>query len=190
MNRCFSLLLALPLLAMLSGCGTLMAELESDSIDEDPGVRSLAAQVLDETIETKAIINIRAADDGFDKSRFNVVSYNGYVLITGEVGTPELKTKANDVLRQIEGVRRIYNELETAPVSGTEEQANDVWITSKVKTALLVGSNTPALRVKVLTENGVVYLMGLLTPEEAKRVAEKASGIIGVKRVVQLFELI
>jgi osmotically-inducible protein OsmY len=72
--------------------------------------------------------------------------------------------------------------------SGTE--ANDVWLTTKIKTALLTDSEVPSLRVKVVTENSVVYLMGLLSTEEANRTAAAAADVDGVTRVVRLFELI
>ncbi len=178
------------LTVLLTGCGSILATFETDTIEEDPGERSIAQQVLDESIETKSVVNIRAADKAFDNGSFAVVSYNGYVLIAGEVGSLDLKNKASEVLRKIEGVRRIYNELEVGPNSNTETEANDAWLTTKVKSALLTTSNTPSTRVKVVTENSVVYLMGLLTPEEADRVAKTASEISGIKRVVRLFELI
>ena len=119
-----------------------------------------------------------------------MVSYNGYVLIAGEVPEQALKDQASDVLRDIEGVRRIYNELVVGEKSSTETEANDVWITTKVKSILFADSDIQSIRVKVVTENSVVYLMGLLTPAEADRVAEKTAGIDGVKKVVRLFELI
>ena len=177
-------------LACLAGCGSVLATFESNSIEEEPGERSFAEQVLDESIETKAIVNIRAANDAFDDLRFLVVSYNGYVLIAGEVPTQDLKDEASNVVREIEGVRRIYNELVIGPKSTSGTEANDVWLTTKVKTALLTDSEVPSLRVKVVTENGVVYLMGLLAIEEANRTAAAAADVDGVKRVVRLFELI
>lgn len=184
---------ALPVVLLstaLLGCGTTLAIFESDPIEDDPGERSLAQQVLDESIETKAIVNIRAADDAFDDLSFQTTSYNGYVLIVGEVPTESLKTRAANVLRDIEGVRRIYNELEIGPESDGETKANDVWLTTRVKTALLTASDVPGMRIKVVTENSVVYLLGLLTPEEAERAAVDAAEVSGVKRVVRLFELI
>ncbi len=174
----------------LAGCGSLLVAVGSDPINEDPGERTLAQQVLDESIETKAVVNIKAADDRFRKAKLLIVSYNGYVLLTGEVPDQTLKDQAADVVRDINGVRRIYNELNVRPNSDSNADANDVWLTTKVKTALLTTSNTPGMRVKVVTENGVVYLMGLLTPEEADRVSDTVADIIGVQRVVRLFELI
>lgn len=190
MSTAFRLTTTLVLAMTLAGCGSILASFEADPIEEDPGERTVAQQVLDESIETKAVVNIRAADNAFDDASFLVVSYNGYVLIAGEVATADLKTRAAEVVKKIEGVRRIYNELTVGPNSDAEAAANDVWVTTKVKTALLTASDTPSLRVKVITENGVVYLMGLLTPEEADRVAKTVSEVVGVKRVVRLFELI
>ena len=174
----------------LAGCGSMMATLESETIDEDPGERSFSQQVEDEGIETKAIVNIHAANEAFDDADFLVVSFNGYVLIAGEVANQSLKDQASNVVREIPGVRRIYNEMEIGRPSDAKTEASDVWITAQVKSILLFQSDTPSLRVKVVTENSVVYLMGLLTPEEAQRAAEAAAGIKGVVRVVQLFEII
>ena len=177
-------------LTYLTGCGSILATFESNSIEDEPGERSLAEQVLDESIETKAIVNIRAANAAFDDLGFLVVSYNGYVLIAGEVPNQGLKDEASAVVREIEGVRRIYNELVIGPKSTSGTEANDVWLTTKIKTALLTVSEVPSLRVKVVTENSVVYLMGLLSTEEANRTAAAAADVDGVTRVVRLFELI
>ena len=177
-------------LTYLTGCGSILATFESNSIEDEPGERSLAEQVLDESIETKAIVNIRAANAAFDDLGFLVVSYNGYVLIAGEVPNQGLKDEASAVVREIEGVRRIYNELVIGPKSTSGTEANDVWLTTKIKTALLTDSEVPSLRVKVVTENSVVYLMGLLSTEEANRTAAAAADVDGITRVVRLFELI
>jgi osmotically-inducible protein OsmY len=177
-------------LTYLTGCGSILATFESNSIEDEPGERSLAEQVLDESIETKAIVNIRAANAAFDDLGFLVVSYNGYVLIAGEVPNQGLKDEASAVVREIEGVRRIYNELVIGPKSTSGTEANDVWLTTKIKTALLTDSEVPSLRVKVVTENSVVYLMGVRSTEEANRTAAAAADVDGVTRVVRLFELI
>ena len=175
---------------MLSGCGSILASFESNAIEDDPGERNLSQQIADESIETKAIVNIRAADDRFDQANLVVVAHNGYVLIAGQVASEDLKAKATDVVRKIREVRRIYNELEVASPSSAMTRTSDSWITTKVKSWLLGGSSTPGLRVNVTTENGVVYLMGMVTEEEADRVAAVAADTSGVQRVVRLFELI
>ncbi|MEP1470700.1 MAG: BON domain-containing protein [Halieaceae bacterium] len=182
--------LALCSFLLLTGCGSLLASMESNTIEDDPGERTMGQQIEDESIETKTMVNIRAADDRFDNAHLVVVSYNGYVLLAGQVSNQELKTKATSVARDVRGVRRIYNELEIASPSSAMTRTSDTWITTKVKSWLLGSSETEGLRVKVVTENGVVYLMGLATREEAERVAAEAADTSGVQRVVRLFEIV
>ena len=182
-------LLTLSLL-VLTGCGSLLATMETDTIEDDPGERTMGQFIEDDNIETKSVVNIHAADDDFDDAHLVVVSYNGYVLIAGQVNSEQIKAKATDVVRKVHGVRRIYNELEVAAPSSAMTRTSDTWITTKVKSWLLGSSEIEGGRVKVVTENGVVYLMGLATAEESERVAAKAASISGVQRVVKLFELI
>ncbi len=174
----------------LCGCGSIMSSAGAGPIAEDPGERTLGQQMTDESIETKAKVNITAASEGYDYGHFSVVSYNGFVLLVGQVSSDELKSLATNVVRKIEDVRRIYNELEIGEATGAGTRTNDTWITTQVKSKLLASSDTPGTRVKVVTENSVVYLMGLLTEAEADRVALEAAEVSGAKRVVQLFELI
>jgi len=175
---------------LLAGCGSMLASMESNPIEDDPGERTMGQQIEDESIETKTMVNIRAADDRFDNAHLVIVSYNGYVLLAGQVANQELKTRATTVARDVRGVRRIYNELEIASPSSAMTRTSDTWITTKVKSWLLGSTDTEGLRVKVVTENGVVYLMGLATREEVERVAAATADISGVQRVVKLFEIV
>ena len=185
-----SLLLGLSLTGLLSGCGSVMSSAGAGPIEEDPGERTFGQQLTDESIETKAKVNINASDKGYDDAHLSIVSFNGFVLLAGQVPSEVLKTLATDVVRKIEGVRRIYNELEIGPATSLGTRSHDTWITTKVKSKLLASSDTPGARVKVVTENNVVYLMGLLTEEEADRVSLVAGEVSSAERVVQLFELI
>ncbi len=180
-----------PLLAaccLLPGCGAVLSTADLEPIAHDPGERSLGARIDDETIETRAIVNIGAADEALDASHINVTSYNGYVLIVGQVPSEALKNKAAEVVKRIRHVRRIYNELEVAGNNSMVARTGDAWITAKVKSILLLNKETEGLRVKVVTENGVVYLMGLASRAEAARIEKKVSAIQGVRRVIALFE--
>ena len=185
-----SLLLGLSLTGLLSGCGSIMSSAGAGPIEEDPGERTVGQQLTDESIETKAKVNINTSDEGYDDAHLSIVSFNGFVLLAGQVPSEALKTLATDVVRKIEGVRRIYNELEIGPATSLGTRSHDTWITTKVKSKLLASSDTPGARVKVVTENNVVYLMGLLTEEEADRVSLEAGEVSSAERVVQLFELI
>ncbi|MEH6568166.1 MAG: BON domain-containing protein [Halioglobus sp.] len=174
----------------LTGCGSFLATMQSNTLEDDPGERTMGQQLEDESIETKAIVNLHAANEAFDQAHLVVVSYNGYILLAGQVHSEALKAQATEVVRKIRRVRRIYNELEVASPSSAMTRTSDTWITTKVKSYLLGRSGIEGGRVKVITENGVVFLMGLATQAEADRVADTASGISGVQRVVRIFEII
>ena len=174
----------------LAGCVRFLKTVKADPIQDEPAERTLAQQIEDESIETKAEVNIHAANEAFYDTNVAIVSYNGYVLLAGQVSTEQLKEQATAVVRKIRGVRRIYNELEIASPSSTMTRSSDTWITTKVKTWLLGTSDTEGTRVKVVTEDGVVYLMGLVTRAEAERISAVAADISGVQRVVRLFELV
>jgi osmotically-inducible protein OsmY len=177
-------------LLTLPGCGSLLATMEMDTIEEDEGERTIGRWLEDENIETKGRINIHAANEAFDYAHLNIVSYNGYVLLAGQVQSEALKAQATAVVKEVRGVRRIYNELEVAAPSSGMTRSSDTWITTKVKSYLLGNPEIQGSRVKVVTEDGVVYLMGLVTRAEAARISAAAAGISGVQKVVKLFELL
>lgn len=189
MQQLVALILSINLL-LLSGCGSVLATLKTDTIEDSPTQRTLGQIIEDDNIETKAVVNVHAADEAFHDAHVVVVSYNGYVLVAGQVNSQALKDRVTEVIRKVHGVRRIYNELELAAPSSGITRTSDAWITTKVKAWLLGARSVEGLRVKVLTENGVVYLMGLASRQEAERIAEKAANISGVQKVVRLFELI
>ena len=190
MYRYYQILLTVLLFASVQGCGSIMAGAGAGPIEEDVGERTFAQQLEDESIETKAKVNINAAAEGYADAHLSIVSFNGFVLLAGQVPSEDLKTLATDVVRKIDGVRRIYNELEIGPETSAGTRTNDTWITTQVKTKLLASSDTPGTRVKVVTENSVVYLMGLLSAAEADRVALEAAEVSDAERVVKLFEII
>ena len=158
--------------------------------EEQEEFRVFLRRFLEDKSPTTEVRRLMETDEGYDDTHLIVQSYNGYVLIAGQVTTEELRQKANDVVRKIRDVRRIYNELEIAAPSSTMTRASDSWITSKVKTFLITGSDTPGMRVKVVTEDGVVFLLGMVTHDEGDRIAAEAADVSGVQRVVRLFEYI
>jgi len=175
---------------MLAGCGSFLATMQVDTIEDEPVKRTMGQVIEDDNIETKATVNIHAADEAFHDAHIVVVSYNGFVLLAGQTNSEKLKATATEVVRKVHGVRRIYNELEIASPSSGMTRTSDTWITTKVKSWLLGSGDIEGTRVKVLTENGVVYLMGLLHRQEAEAAAESTSQVSGVEKVVKLFEYI
>lgn len=175
---------------LLSGCGSLLSSVGVDSIEDHPAERTMAQIIEDDNIETKAMVNILGENDAYHDTHLVIVSYNGYVLLAGQVVDEALKAGATEVMRDIKGIRRIYNELEIAPTTTAMTRTNDAWLTTKIKSSLISNNDVSSMRVKVVTENSVVYLMGLVTRKEGERITEVAATTSGVKRVVRLFEFL
>jgi osmotically-inducible protein OsmY len=148
--------------------------------------RSVGAQADDEAIELK-IANHIGTGYG-DRVHVNVTSYNGIVLLTGEVPTPDIVASIGDVARTTAKVRVVHNEIVVAAASPLGSRSNDSYITSKVKTRFVEKNKFSATHVKVVTDRQVVYLMGLVKRDEADNAAQIASTTEGVLRVVKLFE--
>ena len=151
--------------------------------------RSTGTQVDDEVIEGKASLAINEKFKG-DAFHVNVTSYNGIVLLSGEAPDAEVKKTMEDIARTTERVRRVYDEVEVRPSTSMSDRTNDTYITSKVKGRFLEQSQFSPTHVKVVTERGIVYLMGLVRKDEGDSAARIASTTSGVTRVVKLFEYI
>ena len=150
--------------------------------------RSVGAQADDEAIELKVGNNIGTGYG--DRVHVNVTSYNGIVLLSGEVPTQDLVATIGEIARTTAKVRRLHNEIGVGPVSEVGSRTNDSYITSKVKTRFVEANKFSATHIKVVTERQVVYLMGLVRRDEADLAGQIASTTSGVLRVVKLFEYI
>lgn len=152
--------------------------------------RTTGSVVEDKAIKARVIKAISEDKELDDNSHINVAVFNGWVLLSGETPTSALKTRAGDLVRKQEKVRRVYNELAIAAPSSMMTRSSDSWITTKVKSSL-VGLDIDGFdptRVKVVTENGTVFLMGLVYRAEADAAVTAAQQVSGVQRVVKLFE--
>ncbi len=150
--------------------------------------RSVGTQADDQSIEIKALNRIAEAYKG--KHHINVTSYNKQLLLTGEAPTEQDKAGMEAVVRGIDGVTQVQNEIVVMPNTPLGSRTNDSLITSKVKTRFAStgrGAFYPN-HVKVVTENGVVYLMGIVTKEEGTAAADIAASTGDVLRVVKVFE--
>jgi osmotically-inducible protein OsmY len=144
--------------------------------------------VEDEGIELKAVKKMES--NLGEQSHVNVTSYNRNVLLTGEVPDEARRTMAEALLKEIENIRTVTNEIVVAPKSTIGSRSNDTFITSKVKTKFITENKFPVNYVKVVTENGVVYLLGLVHQAEADAAVEIARNTDGVAKVVKVFEYI
>ncbi len=170
---------ALAALFVLGGCAT---------FSSDPGIREQGAMLDDSVISRMVKRNIRDSDDGYSTAHLVAISYNGIVLLLGQVSSEELKNAATDQAEKIGKVRRVHNELEIGGPISYMARTNDSMLTAKLKSKLLVNAETSARRVKVITENGIVYLMGMLPRAEAGRVVDVARSVYGVQKIVKVFE--
>lgn len=187
-------LLLLTLSFFLTGCSTIAtggAEISGLSLLHDR--RTSKMLLNDERIEINAGIELNSHDDIRNTCHFNVTAYNGTVLVTGETPTQRLLDKIISIVRIIPGVKIVHNELQIAQPTSFSIRSNDTLVTTKVKSSLSKVKNLPgfdATRVKVVTENGTVYLLGLVHKNEGHIATEIARRESGVKKVVKIFEYI
>jgi len=148
--------------------------------------RTTGTQVEDETIEIKVASAVR--QDLGDRVHLNVTSFNRQVLLSGEVRTAADKERAEKLASSQENVNAVVNDLAVIPVSSLTQRSKDIVITGRVKAAFVDAKDLQVNAVKVVTERGIVYLMGRVTAREAKRATDIARGMSGVTKVVRVFE--
>jgi len=148
--------------------------------------RSSGIFVEDENIELKAVKKMET--NLGENSHVNVTSYNRNVLLTGEVPDAAKKALAESLLKEIANIRQVTNEITIEPKSSLSSRSSDTYITSKVKTQFITENRFPANYVKIVTENSVVYLLGIVTKEEGDAAVEIARNTDGVTKVVKVFE--
>jgi len=152
--------------------------------------RTTGTFIEDQNIELKAARSFYSDKEIYDSSHLNVTSYNLVVLITGETQSEDIRNRIVNIVREIPKVTHVYDELTIAAPSSWTSRTSDSLITSKVKTKLLTLDNFDGTRVKVVTEKGVVYLMGLLTGAESDVATRVAQETGGVQKVVKLFQYV
>ncbi|CAM3984717.1 BON domain-containing protein [Pseudomonas wadenswilerensis] len=184
-------LMALTLCLSLTGCSSVLTATRDKPIEDDRGTRTFGSKIDDSLIETKVSVNVAKASPDLDKSSHIVVSsFNGIVLLAGQTPRADLKSLAEQAAGQVQRVKKVHNELQVLPPSSILARNNDAWLTTKIKTQMLTDSNIPGSRIKVITENGIVYMLGLLTQQEATRATNLVQGVSGVQKIVKLFEYI
>lgn len=184
-------LLALTLCLGVSGCSSVINASREKPIEDDRGTRTFGSKIDDSLIETKVAVNVaRASPDLDNASHIVVTSFNGIVLLAGQTPRADLKQLAEQAATQVQKVKKVNNELQVMAPSSLLARSNDAWLTSKIKTEMLTDSTIPGSRIKVVTENGIVYLLGLLTQQEATRATNLVQGVSGVQKIVKLFEYI
>ena len=186
------IILALLITSLLSGCAAVVVGAGTTGATVAHDRRTTGTYVEDKAILLKAL-QIRNQDEALQKnSNISIEVYNLQILLTGQAVDADIVTRFREKLEKVERVRHVYNEVTVGAEGTWSEAAADTLLTSRVKVEMFsikIPGFDP-LRVKVTSSLSTVYLMGLLTPEEADAVVEKVRYISGVKRVVRLFEYI
>ncbi|QTF94043.1 BON domain-containing protein [Halomonas sp. BM-2019] len=172
----------------LAGCATVTGVTHQGTIDENYGKRTVGTQVEDQNIETKIGHNLRRSDARLGDARINVDAYNGVVLLTGQVPSQELKEKASEVAREVRNVREVHNELSVAANLPASQRISDTWLNTRLRTNLAANDRIDSGRIRVITENNTVYLMGIVNRGEADRIVEAVANAGGMQRIVKVFD--
>lgn len=178
-------------LLFLQGCITtavVTGAAVASKVATDP--RSTGTQVDDEILEEKVAYNLNNDAQLKEEARINVVVYNGKVLLIGQVPNYTAAETARNIAAGVDGVKEVVNEIRTGSVISASQIAVDSWITSTIKSKLLLNSEVKTTEVKVITENGEVFLLGTLSHTQADAAAEVARNVRGVNKVVKVISYV
>jgi len=183
------LTLILALTATLTGCAKIITVTTSDPIQISTNKRTLGTKINDQQLETIARVNLNKASQQLQDAHLNIDSFNGLVLLTGQVSNEQLRNLAGATVGKINSVRQVHNELTLGTPTDFPARSQDSWLTTKIKTKL-IASSIQSRRILIVTEAQTVFLMGLVSRYEAERITDVAKNTSGVKQVVKVFEYV
>jgi osmotically-inducible protein OsmY len=188
LNRSLKLASILMLAATIQGCAvaTVVAITTGASMATDR--RSVGNQIDDQSIEFSAHNELAKQKSLTDNTNLHIVSVNASVLIVGQAPNTYLRDLAVKTVTQVKGINQVHNQIRIGSTTSITTQTNDIWLTSKVKSALFASDKINGKDIKVITENGEVFLLGLVTKEEANTAIDITRNISGVSRVFNAFE--
>lgn len=183
-----SLISILSIAVLLQGCvaATLVGVVGGASVATDN--RSLGNQIDDQKIEFEAHSKLAKNTGISENTNLQVISVNGSVLIVGQAPNTYLRDQAVKAVNEIRGIVQVHNQIRISNTTAITTKTNDVWLTSKVKAALFAHEKLASTNIKVVTENGEVFLMGLIPKADANTAVEIARNVGGVNRVFKIFE--
>jgi len=186
----YKLLLITATVTILQGCVAAAVVGVAGGISAANDNRSLGNQIDDSKIEFSAHRNLTNEDGLDDNTNIQVISVNAKVLVVGQAPNTYLRDLVIKTIKNVDGIEHIHDQIRISNTTAFTTRSNDVWLTSKVKTALFASDNLDATNIKVVTENGEVFLMGLVKLNEANAAVEVARHVSGVNRVFKMFEYI
>ncbi len=172
--------------SLLAGCAPLVVGGAAVGALVAVDRRTSGAQLEDESIELKVANAVR--QEMSDRVHLNVTSYNRRVLLTGEVASDADRSRITQLAQSQENVKNVVNDLAVGDASSFSQRTKDTVISGQVKASFVDAKDLQSSAVKVVTERGIVYLMGRVTAREAQRATDIARGVSGVVKVVRVFE--
>jgi len=184
------ILIFLVSIPLLTGCVAAVATTAIIGTDIAANRRTSGAYIDDESIELRAFKFLGRNTELKESSSIQVISYNRIVLLVGQTPTGALKNEAAEIVRKLDNVRRVHNEIRISAPDSFLSGTSDAWITTKAKSLLFAEKGFPSGHVKVISENGELFLMGIVSQSEADKAIAVVRDIDGVKRVINVFEII
>ena len=172
----------------LAGCTAITNATHDKPITPDPSKRTFGTYIDDERLETIAKVNLNKTSEALKTAKIDVAVYNGVALLTGQIASNQLRLQAGEVVRKLERVRQVHNELEVRNNKSFWMGMGDSWIKTKVNSKLVANKAVKSSRVKVIVENGTVFLMGMMPRSQADKISNIAANTKRVNRVVRVIE--
>lgn len=188
--KAFSALAVILTALMLQGCVAAVVGSAAVATKTATDPRTVGTQVDDGTLELR-VSNVLSKDQQIkNDAHISATAYQGKVLLSGQAPTADVASRAKQIAMGVDGATEVYNEIRTGDKATFGTASSDTWITTKVRSQLLSSDQVKSSNVKVTTENGEVFLLGLVTESEAKAAADIASRVGGVKHVTTAFTIL
>ncbi|MBT3347750.1 MAG: BON domain-containing protein [Thiotrichales bacterium] len=187
-KRTFLTTILLAYTLLLSGCSELAPLVSHGATTVAADQRTIGTMMDDEVLEMNISDMVSKDKDLYEKSHINITSFNFIILLTGEAPTQALKNRVEKIVLEHTKTRRVHNMITIAAPSSILTRTSDSAITARVKAEMLGDKNIDGHKIKVNTENGVTYLMGLVKRKDGNSAVDITQGISGVQKIVKLFE--
>jgi len=190
MKKLMVTLFCLSIFTQLQGCAGGLIVLAGTAVAVSSDERTMSEQFDDSTLSVKALDKINELGIDDENMRINLISNSGYLLVLGQVTDQQHKDQIDKKLHTLKQVKGIYNQLRISKPIGFAQQSQDSWITTKVKSQLTAHDTVNPLKIKVVTENSEVFLIGKINEKMAKDATNITRKVEGVKQVNRVFQLI
>lgn len=151
---------------------------------------TIQKNINDQWITMQVYHTIRYKTDAFKNANITITTFNNELMLAGQTPEDWQKARAEEIARRVSGLKKIHNFIAIGSPSSTLTRVSDSWITTKVKSRLIASDDVDATQIKVVTENGTVYLLGTISPSAARAAIDIAGNTSGVKKVVKVFSYI